>query len=278
MLLIFMSVALATTDPRDLPLSSLPIILGSHHSAALSPRHRLLCPVFHCFARCQVLPIASQLDVGIRYLDIRLTPTIREGTEEIVFCVSHHFTCDTTLEDVLDDVERFLAVHATEFVILYIRIDYSYLQTGEPVPWDELAHRFKLFKIRAEPQKPLANMLLSELSGKVAICTEKVLVHEGEQLTWSHGSSFYLTDLWRPELTAEARQDKVERHLANCRKGQHRDNKITAIALDAYRNPAAERDMLIELVKADKPPKLGLVVMDMVTGEVTSELLANYVQ
>ena len=84
---------------------------GTHDSGA---RHSLA----EISGKCQSLPIAEQLKIGVRFLDIRLQLVNNE------LRVVHSFTDQLTdFEDVLEDMTAFVRDHESEFLIVSIKED-----------------------------------------------------------------------------------------------------------------------------------------------------------
>jgi 1-phosphatidylinositol phosphodiesterase len=86
-------------------------IPGSHDSGALHS-------IADVSGKCQTLSVGAQLNIGVRFLDIRL----RLVNDELT--VVHSFV-DQKLDfcDVLYDIEEFLAENESEFIILSIKED-----------------------------------------------------------------------------------------------------------------------------------------------------------
>ena len=178
----------------------LPIIPGSHNSGSSMPAHdlpgcrRMLFP----WARQQSLSIGSQLRVGIRMLDIRL-----HVLEDMSIRISHRFDTSYLFVDVLDEVKNFLLIHRSEFVVLYLRIDYDN-------PLDE--------KFQAKQQEAIDNVIstsgipiaslngvdlpdirVEQLAGQVLILSPSGSIFHPESSTpFLDSNRFYrVRDIWR---------------------------------------------------------------------------------
>ena len=95
-------------DGTEISRLSIP---GSHDSGALHS-------IADVSGKCQTLTVGAQLDIGVRFLDIRLR-LVEDGLK-----VVHSFV-DQRLDfsDVLYDIEEFLAENESEFIILSIKED-----------------------------------------------------------------------------------------------------------------------------------------------------------
>jgi 1-phosphatidylinositol phosphodiesterase len=74
-------------------------------------------------AKCQDLSISAQLNAGIRFLDIRVTPQGTGSISNFSFNVSHTFVSSIGFKDVLDDVKIFLTANPFETVLIKIARD-----------------------------------------------------------------------------------------------------------------------------------------------------------
>ena len=98
------------------------VIPGTHDSASLWPQLAFV-------TKCQALDITQQLNIGARYLDIRL------GADGERLILMHGFTkCKTSplpwsdavdLEDVLNDCCAFLDAHPTETVLFAVKQEHG---------------------------------------------------------------------------------------------------------------------------------------------------------
>lgn len=130
--------------------------------------------------QCQDTDIATQLENGYRYLDLRLV--IDDTDDEQTLIIKHNFSAckndgsflaaDFTLSDVLDDVTNFLADHPSETVILCMKAensedDISTLQDLLYAQMEEYETRFD------ETLWYTANEIpsLSDVRGKIVLAT-----------------------------------------------------------------------------------------------------------
>lgn len=107
------------SDFRNMKLSDIPVIPGTHHSAVSAPMDGVN-PIWGWF-ECQDLNVFSQLMAGVRFLDVRVSVDL---TNELV--VSNKFWSDASFSAVLGEISWFLKHQTTECVILYIRAETLY--------------------------------------------------------------------------------------------------------------------------------------------------------
>lgn len=74
-------------------------------------------------AKCQDLSISDQLNAGIRFLDIRVTPQGTGSISNFKLKVSHTFISSTGFKDVLNDVKKFLTTNPSETILIKISRD-----------------------------------------------------------------------------------------------------------------------------------------------------------
>lgn len=112
---------------------NLPVIPGSHNSGAmtLGPKPSWQGESLWSYAQTQNLTIIEQLNMGVRFLDIRLHVIKDEIDLEDTVVISHTYDSDLFLDGCLSDVRTFLDTYPSEFVILYLRIDAAHPLTGD---------------------------------------------------------------------------------------------------------------------------------------------------
>ena len=126
--------------PDEVFLSEM-TIPGAHDAASLWPQLAFV-------TKCQALDIAQQLNIGVRYLDIRLG---EDGDNLLLF---HGFTkCRTaplpwadvlTLSDVLAQCTAFLDAHPTETILFAVKHEHGDLPDAE---FDAMVQRY----VEADP-------------------------------------------------------------------------------------------------------------------------------
>jgi 1-phosphatidylinositol phosphodiesterase len=94
-------------------------IPGTHDSGALHEAVGPLGPIYGT-AQCQMVPIASQLEMGVRFLDIRCV--IHNGGFKI-----YHGSVDqrVTFDSVIGDCVSFLKSHPGETIIMSVRKEHD---------------------------------------------------------------------------------------------------------------------------------------------------------
>ena len=106
--------------PGDIPLCDINLP-GTHDSATR------LCQ-FAYFSRCQELSITEQLNMGVRFLDLRVA--VFQGKLMLVHASARCFKDPSDkaflmLDDVLSDCRDFLKANPTEALIISIKRDYG---------------------------------------------------------------------------------------------------------------------------------------------------------
>jgi hypothetical protein len=96
------------------------MIPGTLNSASIEPLHFWTYLVWP-WVQNQDKSISTQLQLGVRYIDLRVSQE-----NDRIFC-SHRFLTSTSLIDALNQIRCFLWNHPTEFVLLYIRADFDNL-------------------------------------------------------------------------------------------------------------------------------------------------------
>ena len=108
-------------DFQETRLLDLPIIPASHNSASAKRKSWIGKTVGSHWAQQQSLPIKDQLMLGVRGIDFRLH--VREEGE---VQISHGFDTTYTFQRGLKEIKEFLEKHTSEFVILFLRIDWDH--------------------------------------------------------------------------------------------------------------------------------------------------------
>lgn len=110
---------------QDYFVGDIPVIPGSHDSGtlAVSPDEGWLGITGWLYAQTQDKSLTSQLELGVRLLDIRLyvNQDVFDSSDSIY--VSHSFRSNVTLTHALSELSSFLETNPTEFVYLMLRID-----------------------------------------------------------------------------------------------------------------------------------------------------------
>lgn len=118
----YISVAWMIGIDDQTPINEM-VIPGSHDSGAMHS-------IFDVAGKCQDLSIKKQLQVGVRFLDIRLR--LKNNELEVV----HSFVEQKiSFKSVLEDVSTFIENNKSEFLIISIKQDESPINST--IPFDE---------------------------------------------------------------------------------------------------------------------------------------------
>lgn len=200
-------------DFQEYKLLELPIIPGSHNSATARQSTNASWIERLCFswARQQSFSVAEQLSMGVRAIDFRLHPIT--GFDEIR--ISHSLDTDYSLERGLQEIKEFLKAHPTEFVILFLRIDYKYrfldVDSDETKRVRRRVAKFledsELFFANVNPTENglnISEVKVSNLAGKVLLYTP---IGDDDRVSLLETGSFYpprvdfdsfrVVDIWR---------------------------------------------------------------------------------
>lgn len=262
---------------RNKSAFELPCLPATHNSAASKHYTNTwissLNPIWQ-WARNQSLDIPTQLNFGVRLLDIRIS----EYSNEMY--ISHTAVSDLTLKKFLGMVRSFLEKHKSEFVVIMIRKDYhGNLRNFEKVRnilWeskiDWAKHDDDYFKKRVK-----------ELAGQaILVCDE-----EGDEGIFKDVSPCSLpphwnrsilfnqdyADIWRNSSIASA-QGKISKHLSKTRAPT--PSRLGGIALDghfapmppSYTSPGLNQWFFDNLTAETWPnvtAHIGVVTLDFVT-------------
>lgn len=208
-------------------LLDVPIIPATHNSCTANLANdaswgdRVCYPWFSQ----QKLSVAEQLKIGIRLLDLRLHPI--EGN---VF-VSHTRNTDYTLDRVLEEVRNFLQMHKSEFVILFLRIDWDHrLEKGGSLDeknWRQREMiREKLVNSGLDfSTSDVKDVTVKQLAGKVLLYTplqgSQCVINTGDTAKnppmndFSKFEKFDIWDCdsWRDLFTVTEKQAKLDEHM-----------------------------------------------------------------
>jgi hypothetical protein len=119
---------------EDTVFSKMKVIPTTHNSGAVHSKNPWLCLPWQ-WAKCQSVSIYEQLNMGIRCLDLRLrlpvggdaggdTQAKREDFLNRISIV-HFFESSYSLQQVFDDVARFLKEHDKETVFIMIKAEWK---------------------------------------------------------------------------------------------------------------------------------------------------------
>jgi hypothetical protein len=97
-------------------------IPGTHNSAAIAPRYPYTQWAAWPWAKCQTASIQEQLEMGVRYFDLRLRSLPTCGT----IVISHTLAAACSFEDVILAFKRFLDAHPSEVVLCVMKRDWNH--------------------------------------------------------------------------------------------------------------------------------------------------------
>lgn len=113
---------------QETRLLDLPIIPASHNSGSAKRESLIGMTVGSPWARQQSLSIKDQLKLGVRGIDFRLhvKKSSKNTNHHIKVQISHGFDTNYSFQRGLKEIKDFLAAHGSEFVILFLRIDWDH--------------------------------------------------------------------------------------------------------------------------------------------------------
>jgi hypothetical protein len=185
---------------QDSPILELPIIPGSHNSGSAQQADDLRgCrSALFPWARQQSLPVAAQLRAGVRLLDIRL-----HVLDDMSIRVSHTFDTSYTLQEVLSDIEAFLSINDSEFIILYIRIDHEnpLSEQKRELEQDAIAQALAISGVHLAHIEgtELTEITVKEVAGKVVLLSPRgSVLPVASSIPYLDSDRFYgVRDIWR---------------------------------------------------------------------------------
>lgn len=170
----------ALEDSRSIGTLSIP---GTHDSGALYSFADL-------FGKCQTLSVSRQLQIGVRFLDVRL----RLVEDELL--VYHNFVEQkTSAEDLMEDMTAFLQENPSEFLIVSFKEEASPVRSG-------ISFAAALEQLLARYPRHISTAGLpasvGEARGKIHILAryENNSLGVPCSLGWQNNSSFELGELY----------------------------------------------------------------------------------
>jgi hypothetical protein len=156
-----------STDIGPLPIGEV-IIPGSHDTGTYA-LNDFMAAAAPAYAVTQDIDVAAQLQHGIRQLDIRATYHDRgNGAVDYYILHSDSFITDLSLEDILDDVQAWVATpgHEKEIVILRVRAS----SNDNPARFNEICQHFKssfgsllIAPSSADPSRDISRSTMNQL-------------------------------------------------------------------------------------------------------------------
>jgi hypothetical protein len=258
------------------------VIPGSHNSGAISPYYWWQWPLF-LWAKNQSYSLSEQMNLGMRYLDLRLTPDA-----DNVLYISHTFLTNRSFSSALQEIADFLTKNKTEFILLAVENDFEVEDKAKMI-WDGVLEEINLFKSKYktlfyEPRRSLRSSnvhrnslkhtLLSDVAGKIILLTTKsdnrssmfLLVEEEFQLTQLWRDSFFsavsrLTRYFRESvMTTKLHSIVVDQFFG-----------IPPIVISLFMNGLMELEAF-DFSRRDKDRTLGLIAVDGATESLVRTL------
>ena len=176
-------------------------IPGTHDTMAYNPDLKFLN-----ITRTQTISLENQLNIGIRYLDIRLTnQSDRFDINHGAIYLGYNFT------DVLETVEEFLNANPSETIVMRLKQEHSNSSLAEMKNlFDKYFEEYReLFWTKDSSNSPI-NPSLAELRGKILVVSEVDSIDFSLRFKdvilqdyFALGTVYNITDKW----------DKVRNHL-----------------------------------------------------------------
>ena len=160
---------------QETAIPNLWVIPGTHHSA-FRGAYNLIDSITAPWAICQTFSVKEQLEMGIRFTDIRLIKIDSKYTRATPdnLYISHTLMGSTVLSEFIEIVHEFLMNHPTEFVMVHVRPD-ERVETLNPwdMPdaWNVVRARYPGFIF--EPKAlDLSKVKVKDAAGKIVLLTD----------------------------------------------------------------------------------------------------------
>jgi hypothetical protein len=251
-------------------LEDVRIIPATHNSAGLAVSPASIGGFILTFYKTQSFLIASQLQMGIRFFDLRVAS--RKGE----YYITHMMFTKFKLIDVLQTLIDFLQDHPKEIVFVYIRKDFNYLKKGN---FDDLARVIALTVHEAnlpnpgEDETSFFDFEIAKFRGKLVVLHEyggcfRISDQHG-CASWYIYKNFTIKDLWRRGFFGHLKALKDINDYVNgvnlfVPKGENKvlflDNNLRIIP--PLVSSIWYNSKLLKSVKKNKPTSLGVVGVD----------------
>ena len=249
---------------------------GTHDSGALHS-------IADVAGKCQDISIATQLDIGVRFLDLRLQLVNNE------FVLVHSFVQQNlTFETVLNDLSTFIKENSSEFIIISIKEEAGNVNSN--LWFDEALHR-DLTKysdvISFDNRLPET---LGEARGKIFVLSRcnadfGIPAYYG----WADDTSFTLDDMYiQDNYNIQDIEEKKNDILNTIEYANTNSDKLvlnfTSCYLDpgfppSYAGPAAlEINPWFESTIKNNNDKLGIIVADFITENLSKVIYMRNVK
>lgn len=174
---------------------------GTHNSMAFDSNL-----IFRDSVRTQSLSLVNQLNLGIRFLDIRIK------YEKNKFSLHHGaFYLGYDLEDVFKKTRAFLKSNPSETIVMRIKQENSYASNKELSRLFNIYHaKFKGLFWNASRSKNRSNPTLGELRGKVLLLPDILSIYHGiNYRTTATQDNYHLNSNW----DLYSKWEKVKNHF-----------------------------------------------------------------
>ena len=240
-------------------------------------------------ASCQSDSISSQLNSGIRYLDLRMDA---DGVihHDFIKCYKSVFTTkknELKFKDVLDDVEKFLEKNPSEFVMLQVKQEGSSKDSFKNSIGDILKNRARYHKNSSSVD--LSKITLENVRGKFLVFTRSGGSLDGGALSysgWKDDTSYAVAKignsdcLLQDRYNAKSKGEKIEciEKFYNEIWNQNLDNKF-AISFNSCVGCYIPRIMSMQInssfekfLNENSNKKFGIVLMDFPNGNLIESI------
>lgn len=244
-------------------------IPGTHNSAA---NHSM----FDVSGKCQDMTILNQLKIGVRFLDIRLKLANNK------FVLVHDFVNQNLyFKDVLDDINSFIEINKSEFLIISLKED------ADPKNSD-LVFEEELYQLLSKYNNIVFDnnlpKTLGEARGKIYILNRYSANNIGIQARegWKDSTSFELGSLYVQDNYCIDNIETKKEDIINAFEYLKNNDKLLINFVSCYVDgkfppmyaplPASEiNPWLLEYIN-DYDEKLGIVLFDFITEEISKEI------
>ena len=244
-------------------------IPGTHDSGATRS-------IFDVAGKCQDMSIVNQLNIGVRFLDIRLQLVKDE------LRIVHSFVDQKLLfNKVLKDISEFVKENNSEFIIISIKEDAD-SKKSKVTFYDKVIEEFSKYdNISFDDTLPTT---LGEARGKIYILNRFTSNDIGIKAYhgWEDSTSFHLNSLYVQDNYCLDNVDIKKQDILNTFDYSLTANKLVLNFTSCYlensfpptyaATPAKDINkwLIEEINKKDK--KLGIVIVDFITEELASAI------
>ena len=229
------------SDFQDTLLVNLPVLPGSHDSGAMSISESASwsAETGWPFAQTQTLSISEQLNLGIRFLDLRLHVYYNEIDIFDQIVISHLYDSSVTLDSVLSQVSDFLSAQPTEFVVLYLRIDSAHPLEGDVAAKSQfVVDTIVNSGVAIADFTSISTIKVSAVAGKVLLLSPSGTVFPVSTSSFNYIDStvgYSICDIWQ-ETTIGAAQSVLSACFPIVPVSGTITNVLTGYALDGTLN------------------------------------------